>query len=177
LLGNRPDGFHLGLGGGRVSHHLDGLAQTIGDAGDPVSLGAQRTQQFRAGHLGYVTGLSVSAALVGVVAGLGGQAAALAPGRDLGVPRPSQYSVARSGPVAGAGMVAGIPRGGGGGISGGGHRGPPSCCGGPAELRVRDVAAVPGRGPAVAQPAFGMPTGLPVIAGGRRRAGARPPRL
>ena len=53
LLGGRADGFHLGFSGGRVGHRLDGLAQSVGDAGDPVGFGTQQAQQFRAGHLGH----------------------------------------------------------------------------------------------------------------------------
>jgi hypothetical protein len=54
LLGSRADGFHLGFGLGRVGHRLDRLPQPAGDTGDPISLGTQRTQQFRARHLGHL---------------------------------------------------------------------------------------------------------------------------
>jgi hypothetical protein len=86
LLGSRADGFHLGFSGGRVGHRLDGLAQPVGDAGNSVGLGAQRAQQIHAGHPGHRHG-AVSVGRAGDGAGLrGGQVAALAPGRDLGVP-------------------------------------------------------------------------------------------
>ena len=85
LLGGGPDGFDLGLGGGRVGHRVDGLAEPAGDVGDPVGFGAQQAQQFRAGHLGHrhrVVGVGRASG-----PGLGGgQAAALAPGRHAGVP-------------------------------------------------------------------------------------------
>jgi hypothetical protein len=51
LLGSRADGFHLSFGGGRVSYRLDGLAQPVSDAGDPVSLDTQCAEQFRARQL------------------------------------------------------------------------------------------------------------------------------
>jgi hypothetical protein len=72
LLGGSPHGLQLDLGGGRVAHGDDRLAEPVGDPGHLVRLGAQRAQQLGAGHLGHrhrLLGVSVRghrAALLGV---------------------------------------------------------------------------------------------------------------
>ena len=85
LLGGGPRGFHLGFGRGGVGPGLDGVAQLAHDAREPVGLGMPGPQQLGAGQP------CVGDRLVGVGRGGGpgrggGQAAALPPRGQLGVP-------------------------------------------------------------------------------------------
>jgi hypothetical protein len=128
LLGGGADGFHLGFGGGRVCHGLDGLAEPGGDVGDPVGFGVQQAQQFRAGYPGHGHG-SVGVGRTGCDPGCsGGQAAAFPPGGDFGVP--AAFAVFRGAARPGregcglgaAGVLARVPCRGGSGVVGGSHR-------------------------------------------------------
>ena len=86
LLGGRADGFHLGFGGGRVGHRLDGLPESVGDFGYPVGFGAQQAQQFRASYPGHGH-RSISVSRAGRDPGRRGrQATAFPPSGDLGMP-------------------------------------------------------------------------------------------
>jgi len=124
LLGGRPDGFHLGFGGGRVGDRLDGLVEPGGDVGDPVGFGAQQAQQFRAGDPGH------GYRRVGIGRGpgrRGGQAPAFPPGGDLGVTASLAVFRGAARPSGGrrgrgaAGVLARVPGRGGSGIAAG-HR-------------------------------------------------------
>jgi hypothetical protein len=88
LLGGGTDRLHLGLGGGRVGQDIDPVPRVGAERGDPVGFGAQRAQQFRAGHLGHghragVVGRADHGAVL-----LGGQAAAFPPRRYADVAAP-----------------------------------------------------------------------------------------